>query len=218
MIELASVLLAADEATRPVVEPLARRRVDDPRGDRCRRNALDLERDAVRRNGAPHADARLDAGLLDDGEVGVLDLDELREQWAALAAEPTTDVLVAVDESGVVGAAAAKVSDDVPGGWLLAKLYVLPDRQGDGIGGALHDRIVTDARNAGRSDICLWALEQNARARRFYETRGWQLVPGRTLGKPTDPAGRRPLSAGPLTRPQMVPGTFQCGWCLAPFR
>jgi len=120
-----------------------------------------------------------------DDEVPLID--ELRAQWAALIDDSTADVYVAVDGPAVIGAAAARVSEDVPGGWLLAKLYARPDRQGEGVGGALLDRVVADARSAGRSEISLWALEPNGRARRFYEARGWTLVPGRTLGNPPTP-------------------------------
>lgn len=54
--------------------------------------------------------------------------------------------------------------------WLM-HLYVHPDRQGAGVGAALHDKALQDG--APRQ---LWAFQQNTRARRFYEARGWRLV------------------------------------------
>jgi GNAT superfamily N-acetyltransferase len=58
-------------------------------------------------------------------------------------------------------------------GWLNA-LYVLPDEWGTGIGSGLHDEAVEALRRLG-PEARLWVLEQNARARRFYEQRGWRL-------------------------------------------
>jgi GNAT superfamily N-acetyltransferase len=55
-------------------------------------------------------------------------------------------------------------------GW-IDQLYVLPDAQGRGVGtGLLH--VAQDA--MGR--IQLWTFQRNARARRFYEARGFALV------------------------------------------
>lgn len=54
-----------------------------------------------------------------------------------------------------------------PGAW-LDDLYVLPDHQGQGIGGALLEVV-----KAQRPDgFCLWVFEANEPARAFYERRG----------------------------------------------
>lgn len=50
-------------------------------------------------------------------------------------------------------------------------LYVHPDRQGQGIGPALLARALEDGRPKQ-----LWAFQQNTRARRFYEARGFRAV------------------------------------------
>lgn len=56
------------------------------------------------------------------------------------------------------------------GTW-LTQLYVAPDRLGCGIGTRLLDRI------AGETPVIdLWAFQRNARARRFYERRGFAVV------------------------------------------
>lgn len=55
----------------------------------------------------------------------------------------------------------------------LRGLYVVPEEWGTGVAGALLDAGVNDMRELGASSAILWVVEQNARARRFYERVGW---------------------------------------------
>lgn len=57
--------------------------------------------------------------------------------------------------------------------WLDA-LYVRPEAWGSGVAARLHDRAVEALRAAGVETARLWVLEENLRARRFYERRGWR--------------------------------------------
>jgi len=50
-------------------------------------------------------------------------------------------------------------------------LYVHPDHQGQGIGPVLLAKALEDGRSWQ-----LWAFQENARARRFYEARGFEAV------------------------------------------
>jgi GNAT superfamily N-acetyltransferase len=72
-------------------------------------------------------------------------------------------VLIAEDDGVPVGCAA---TDDC---WLHG-FYVTPDRWGSGVAYALHDAAVA---RLDCAEVKLWVLEENARARRFYEKRGW---------------------------------------------
>lgn len=45
---------------------------------------------------------------------------------------------------------------------------------GSGVAGRLHDEAIDDLRRRGCDEARLWVLEANARARRFYERRGWR--------------------------------------------
>jgi GNAT superfamily N-acetyltransferase len=56
--------------------------------------------------------------------------------------------------------------------WLNG-LYVRPEAWGTGVAAELHDRAVAAIRAAGHERARLWVLEENARARRFYERHGW---------------------------------------------
>ena len=70
----------------------------------------------------------------------------------------------------------AAVADLVAGfiafreGW-IDHLYVHPDHQGAGLGPALLAKALKD-----RTPRQLWTFQQNARARRFYEARGFRAV------------------------------------------
>lgn len=86
---------------------------------------------------------------------------------------PENEVWVADEEGEPVGYVAFHP------GW-IEHLYILPERQGRGIGPALLAKALEDG--TARS---LWTFQKNTRARRFYETRGWRLV------ELTDGAGNR---------------------------
>jgi GNAT superfamily N-acetyltransferase len=55
-------------------------------------------------------------------------------------------------------------------GW-IDQLYVLPDAQRRGLGGALLD---VATRTSDR--LQLWTFQRNVRARGFYEARGFKLI------------------------------------------
>jgi GNAT superfamily N-acetyltransferase len=101
---------------------------------------------------------------------------EMRAHWVSVLDAPDVDVVVAERDGVPVGFAS------VSAGWLRA-LFVAPAEWGRGAGGALHDEAVGLLRRRGGSDAHLWVLEQNSRARRFYETRGWRDDGGRTNSK-----------------------------------
>jgi GNAT superfamily N-acetyltransferase len=77
---------------------------------------------------------------------------------------PNNEIWVAEKDGVVVGYAARG------DGW-LNHLYIHPDHQGEGIG----PRLLAIAMD-GVDALQLWAFQQNERARRFYEKRGFVLV------------------------------------------
>lgn len=58
----------------------------------------------------------------------------------------------------------------------LYGIYVLPSRWSTGTGRALMDGVLSLTGQAGYTDISLWVLEANIRARRFYEKAGFRLT------------------------------------------
>jgi tRNA dimethylallyltransferase len=92
--------------------------------------------------------------------------DSIRERWREALTDARARVVVAEDGDGVVGVASARE------GWLDG-LYVAPERWGNGVAGRLHDEALRLLAADGATSARLWVLEDNARARRFYERRGW---------------------------------------------
>jgi GNAT superfamily N-acetyltransferase len=79
----------------------------------------------------------------------------------------------------------------VEGEWLNG-LYVVPEQWGTGVAVMLHDRALELVRQLGAVRCHLWVLEENARARRFDERRGWRQN-GETRVVPFPP---NPLDVG----------------------
>jgi GNAT superfamily N-acetyltransferase len=55
------------------------------------------------------------------------------------------------------------------------QLFVRPDLWGSGLAAELHDSALAEIRARGFTRARLWTPEGQARARRFYEKRGWVL-------------------------------------------
>jgi GNAT superfamily N-acetyltransferase len=93
--------------------------------------------------------------------------DAVRERWGEVVAGPDHEAFVAETDGEAAGVAA------IEGDWLNG-LYVLPERWGSNVAPSLHDAVVDAIRVSGAASAHLWVLEANARARRFYERRGWR--------------------------------------------
>jgi GNAT superfamily N-acetyltransferase len=91
----------------------------------------------------------------------------VRMRWREFLARPAGRALIAERGPRAVGIVAF-----TPG--RLDALYVLPEDWSNGVGSRLHRDAVEGLRELG-PEARLWVLEQNVRARRFYERRGWVL-------------------------------------------
>jgi len=58
----------------------------------------------------------------------------------------------------------------------ITRLYVDPQEWGQGIGRALYDEALSYLRDIGYAHASLWVLEQNERARTWYERLGWACM------------------------------------------
>ncbi len=81
--------------------------------------------------------------------------------------------LVAEIEGIVVGFVSVGASSGGDADGELFALYVDPDDWGSGIGRALITAGEQRLRDLGHRDATLWVMEDNPRARRFYERAGW---------------------------------------------
>jgi GNAT superfamily N-acetyltransferase len=87
------------------------------------------------------------------------------KNWIATVMLPSHEVWVAERDGEIVGFAA--LTED-----LLGHIYVRPDVQGRGIGGAL----LAKAKAVRPRGFDLWVFQQNEGARRFYERHGLTCV------------------------------------------
>jgi ribosomal protein S18 acetylase RimI-like enzyme len=101
--------------------------------------------------------------------------------WTNRLQNPVADcaVLVAEDRGGIQGfvySGPTKDTDDNPGrtGQVFS-IHVDPPAWGAGVGRELLDNAVANLRSAGFEDATLWVVDENRRARMFYEARGWNL-------------------------------------------
>lgn len=96
------------------------------------------------------------------------------ERWRERLDRPPRgwSTFVAVDGAAILGFASVGPSRDERGPGELYALYVDPARWSSGVGRALIARAEEQlASEFGAAR--LWVLEENARARRFYERAGW---------------------------------------------
>ena len=95
-------------------------------------------------------------------------------QWERILAAGQSDVFVAVAD-GIVGFVSTGDSRDADAEAELFAIYVLPEAWGTGAGSALMRAGVEAMRLRASGDAVLWVLDDNPRARRFYEREGWAL-------------------------------------------
>ena len=97
----------------------------------------------------------------------------VRKTWQEELASPEVRVLIAERNGRPVGAASYATQR-------FSQLWVLPEAWGSGIAQALYAQVMRGLDALGGSPCRLWVLDQNHRARRFYERRGWR-VDGRQM-------------------------------------
>jgi GNAT superfamily N-acetyltransferase len=96
-----------------------------------------------------------------------LSVERLTAQWRE------SPPFVAEAEGTVVGFVSVGASRDSDANGELFAIYVDPDHWGTGVGRALIAAGEQRLRELGLTDVILWVLEDNPRARRFYEQAGW---------------------------------------------
>ncbi|HWF73492.1 MAG TPA: GNAT family N-acetyltransferase [Solirubrobacteraceae bacterium] len=100
------------------------------------------------------------------------------DTWALIAlseAEPVGHIAFTPARRRAPGRAWAS-SPATPGRAHLWQLFVLPEWWGRGVAALLHAAAITEIRARGYSAVRLYTPSLHARARRFYERRGWRAV------------------------------------------
>jgi ribosomal protein S18 acetylase RimI-like enzyme len=96
------------------------------------------------------------------------------ELWEGVLARGRSDVHV-VDDEGVVGFVSTGESRDDDADAELYAIYVLPSAWGTGAGTALMRAGLDAMRGRFSGEAVLWVLEDNPRARGFYDRERWAL-------------------------------------------
>lgn len=96
-------------------------------------------------------------------------------RWAAGLDRAGWQSLLLIENGELAGVACVCASrwPDWPGFGEIVTLYLLPEYMGKGYGGPLLARAVRELERQGFRNILLWVLEENHRARRFYEKHGF---------------------------------------------
>jgi GNAT superfamily N-acetyltransferase len=127
---------------------------------------------------AGHAGA--DAGRADDagrtGDAGRAGVEDRAARAGILVADVAGDLL------GFASYSPSRDSDADPGRvGEIGAIYLLPSAWGKGIGRQLMDATLACLATAGFTQVTLWVLDSNVRARRFYEAGGWSADGGQKL-------------------------------------
>jgi GNAT superfamily N-acetyltransferase len=107
------------------------------------------------------------AHALPQDQLQALSVDQRVEQWRRW---PPIVAEIDGEIAGFVSVGGAR--DDDADGELYA-IYVHPDYWSTGTGRALMEAGEAELRRLGHRDVVLWVLDDNPRARRFYELAGW---------------------------------------------
>ena len=111
-------------------------------------------------------------------------------RWAEALDRAGWDTLVLTEGERLIGTSSVCASrwPDWLGFGEVVSLYLLPESMGKGYGKALLAAAVRRLAEQGFRDALLWVLEENRRARRFYERAGFTLagdvMDGEIGGKP----------------------------------
>jgi ribosomal protein S18 acetylase RimI-like enzyme len=99
-----------------------------------------------------------------------------RERLARrFATDADYDAFVAAEDGGrIVGFVACGPVEEEPEQRELFAIYVLPEAWGTTAAPGLMDAALAAMRGRGAPDAILWVLDDNPRARRFYEREGWR--------------------------------------------
>ena len=93
--------------------------------------------------------------------------------WTRILANERVEVNVAEEEGRILAFVSVGPSRDDDAEGELYAIYALPEAWGRGAGDALMRAGLAAMRAAGYRDAVLYVLDDNPRARRFYERAGW---------------------------------------------
>ena len=121
-------------------------------------------------------------GIISDEILDSLSVKERQQTWKEWIRLPGSELFVASRGEMILGFCRLvhpDYSDDADQYVELTHLYLDPDAYGSGVGYALLQRAIKAAKARGSKGLFLWVLEENDRARRFYERANMRFDGGR---------------------------------------
>ena len=107
------------------------------------------------------------AHALPPGQLQAMSVEDRVEQWRRWPP------IVAEVEGEIVGFVSVGAARDPDAEGELYAIYVRPEHWGTGTGRELMEAGEEKLRRLGHEQVVLWVLDDNPRARRFYEIAGW---------------------------------------------
>jgi len=118
-------------------------------------------------------------GHMPDEFLDRLDIGERTKMWRKLNVASNRVLLVMDDGDGTISGFCdlipSRDGDAKPTTGEISAIYVSPKKWGQGIGQELLSVAAGRAREKGFSEVTLWVLHANQRARKFYEKFGFVL-------------------------------------------
>ncbi|HWC75533.1 MAG TPA: GNAT family N-acetyltransferase [Gemmatimonadales bacterium] len=122
-------------------------------------------------------------GIMPDDVIARTDLAYRTQFWAERIADTEWPIFI-IEEDGNSVAFCQMVStkdpdDDPTRVGHITSIHVLPQLRGRGHGRALMDHVLREFARRGFREVTLWVLEENRKARAFYEQYGFELDGGK---------------------------------------
>ena len=111
-------------------------------------------------------------GLLSDDYLDGLDPVKQAQKWAVFSRQEGQKLFIARAQSGILGFAACRKDDELPGCLYLESLHVAPEARGRGVGTALIRRVAHYAREIGFRSMSVCIVKGNEGAGRLYARTG----------------------------------------------
>ena len=129
-------------------------------------------------------------GIMPDEVIARTDLAYRTAFWRERIAEEQWPVFL-LDDGGNAVAFCQMIStpdpdDDPTRVGHITSLHVLPELRGKGYGHQLIEHVFAEFRERGFSEVTLWVLEKNRKARGFYEKSGFQTDGARQKYRDTE--------------------------------
>ena len=115
-------------------------------------------------------------GIVPDEYLNGLSVEKSAQKFKEIKAKGIAHhYLMYVDKrpSGVLVYSKSFDEDTDEGTADIGAIYFLPEYWGKGLGTKLMDFGISEIKKAGYNAVTLWVLEQNIRARKFYEKKGF---------------------------------------------